>query len=195
MASTDYRAECKAPAKDERARTKDVTSTKGTEFESYNLKRDLLKGIFEMGWERPSPVQEESIPHALAGHDILARAKNGTGKTGAYMIPLLERIDPTNEDVSSPQALIVVPTRELALQTSKICMEMGKHLKVKCMVTTGGTVLRDDIMRLQQVLHVLVASPGRLLDFAKRGIVKLNKCKIMVMDEVRRINLHPRFAD
>lgn len=71
----------------------DVTATKGNEFEDYCLKRELLMGIFEKGFENPSPVQEESIPVALAGRDILARAKNGTGKTAAYLIPLLERID------------------------------------------------------------------------------------------------------
>ena len=72
---------------------KDVTSTKGHDFEDYCLKRELLMGIFEKGFEKPSPIQEESIPVALAGRDIMARAKNGTGKTAAYLIPLLERID------------------------------------------------------------------------------------------------------
>lgn len=185
--TVDLKSECKLPPKDERAKTKDVTSTKGTEFESYNLKRDLLKGIFEMGWERPSPVQEESIPVALEKRDVLARAKNGTGKTGAYMIPLLQQIDPTVEEHGTPQALILVPTRELALQTSNIAIQMGKHLKIKVMVTTGGTNLRDDIIRCQQTVHVLVASPGRLLDFAKRSIVKLNKCRIVVLDEADKL--------
>ena len=75
-------------------KTTDVTSTKGNSFEDYYLKRELLFGIFEKGWEAPSPIQEESIPVALVGRDILARAKNGTGKTGAFTIPTLERIDP-----------------------------------------------------------------------------------------------------
>jgi ATP-dependent RNA helicase DDX6/DHH1 len=74
-----------------------VTSTKGNEFEDYCLKRELLMGIFEKGYDTPSPIQEESIPVALAGRDILAREKNGTGKTAAYLIPLLERIDTTKD--------------------------------------------------------------------------------------------------
>uniref|UniRef100_A0A8C4Q5D5 RNA helicase n=1 Tax=Eptatretus burgeri TaxID=7764 RepID=A0A8C4Q5D5_EPTBU len=91
---------------------RDVTATKGNEFEDYCLKRELLMGIFEKGWEKPSPIQEESIPIALSGRDILARAKNGTGKSGAYLIPLLERLDLRRPRI---QALVIVPTRELAL--------------------------------------------------------------------------------
>ena len=93
-------------------------------------------GIFEKGWERPSPIQEASIPIALSGRDVLARAKNGTGKTGAYSIPLLEQID-VNKDVI--QGMVVVPTRELALQTSQIMIELSKHLGIRVMVTTGET--------------------------------------------------------
>lgn len=77
----------------------DVTNTKGNEFEDFCLKRELLMGIFEKGWESPSPIQEASIPIALTGRDILARAKNGTGKTGAYCIPIIERCDPTKDEV------------------------------------------------------------------------------------------------
>ena len=97
----------------------DVTRTKGNEFEDYFLKRELLMGIYEHGFDKPSPIQEESIPIALTGRDILARAKNGTGKTAAFTIPVLERVDPTRNEV---QALILVPTRELALQTSQVCV-------------------------------------------------------------------------
>lgn len=104
-------------------------------------------GIFEKGWEKPSPIQEAAIPIALVGKDILARAKNGTGKTGAYSIPVLEQIDPTKDYI---QALIIVPTRELALQTSQICIELAKHMHIRVMVTTGGTNLKDDIMRIYQ---------------------------------------------
>lgn len=104
-------------------------------------------GIFEKGWEKPSPIQEASIPIALLGRDILARAKNGTGKTGAYIIPLLQKLDTTANHV---QAMIIVPTRELALQTSQICIELSKHLGARVMVTTGGTNLKDDIMRMYE---------------------------------------------
>lgn len=86
----------------------DVTLTKGNEFEEYCLKRELLMGIFEKGWEKPSPVQEASIPVALSGKDILARAKNGTGKTGAYSIPILEQIDPEKDCIQGESVESVV---------------------------------------------------------------------------------------
>ncbi|XP_022870755.1 DEAD-box ATP-dependent RNA helicase 6-like [Olea europaea var. sylvestris] len=179
--SQDWKAQLKPPPSDNRYRTEDVTATKGNEFEDYFLKRELLMGIYEKGFERPSPIQEESIPIALTGSDILARAKNGTGKTAAFCVPALEKIDQDNNVI---QVVILVPTRELALQTSQVCKELGKHLKVQVMVTTGGTSLRDDIMRLYQPVHLLVGTPGRILDLANKGVCVLKDCSMLVMDEV-----------
>uniref|UniRef100_A0A8C2HGD5 RNA helicase n=1 Tax=Cyprinus carpio TaxID=7962 RepID=A0A8C2HGD5_CYPCA len=177
----DWKKCLQLPPKDMRVKTTDVTATKGNEFEDYCLKRELLMGIFEMGWEKPSPIQEESIPIVLSGRDILARAKNGTGKSGAYLIPLLERIDLKKDYV---QAIVLVPTRELALQVSQISINMSKHLGgVKVMATTGGTSLRDDIMRLDETVHVIIATPGRILDLMKKGVAKVDKAQMIVMDE------------
>ncbi|KAF3847422.1 hypothetical protein F7725_020450, partial [Dissostichus mawsoni] len=163
----------------------DVTATKGNEFEDYCLKRELLMGIFEMGWEKPSPIQEESIPIALSGRDILARAKNGTGKSGAYLIPLLERIDLKRDCI---QAMVIVPTRELALQVSQISIQVSKHMGgVKVMATTGGTNLRDDIMRLDETVHVVIATPGRILDLIKKGVAKVNQVHMVVLDEADKL--------
>jgi ATP-dependent RNA helicase DDX6/DHH1 len=172
------------PAKDNRIKTADVTNTKGNEFEDFCLTRELLMGIFEKGWEHPSPIQEASIPIALTGQDIVARAKNGTGKTGAYCIPVLERIDPEKKHI---QAMIVVPTRELALQTSQICVELSKHLKLKVMVTTGGTDLKDDIMRLSGVVQLLIGTPGRVLDLVDKNVANVDTCKMMVLDEADKL--------
>nr|CAA09199.1 RNA helicase [Arabidopsis thaliana] len=182
--SEDWKARLKLPAPDTRYRTEDVTATKGNEFEDYFLKRELLMGIYEKGFERPSPIQEESIPIALTGRDILARAKNGTGKTAAFCIPVLEKIDQDNNVI---QAVIIVPTRELALQTSQVCKELGKHLKIQVMVTTGGTSLKDDIMRLYQPVHLLVGTPGRILDLTKKGVCVLKDCSVLVMDEADKL--------
>uniref|UniRef100_A0A673KLW8 RNA helicase n=1 Tax=Sinocyclocheilus rhinocerous TaxID=307959 RepID=A0A673KLW8_9TELE len=181
----DWKKCLQLPPKDMRAKTTDVTATKGNEFEDYCLKRELLMGIFEMGWEKPSPIQEESIPIVLSGRDILARAKNGTGKSGAYLIPLLERIDMKKDYV---QAIVLVPTRELALQMSQISINMSKHLGgVKVMATTGGTNLRDDIMRLDETVHVIIATPGRILDLMKKGVAKVDKAQMIVMDEADKL--------
>lgn len=189
--SDSWKANLKLPKKDNRIKTADVTNTQGNEFEDFCLKRPLLMGIFEKGWEAPSPIQEASIPIALSGRDILARAKNGTGKTGAYSIPTLERIEPKLNDepgcANHIQAIIVVPTRELALQTSQICVELSKHLNLKVMVTTGGTDLKDDIMRLNGTVHLVIATPGRILDLMDKQVANVSKCKILVLDEADKL--------
>ncbi|XP_051151308.1 DEAD-box ATP-dependent RNA helicase 6-like [Andrographis paniculata] len=162
----------------------DVAATKGNEFEDYFLKKELLMAIYEKGFEKPSPIQEESIPIALTGSDIIARAKNGTGKTAAFCIPALEKID---SDANLIQVLILVPTRELALQTSLVCKELAKHLKIQVMVSTGGTSLKDDIMRLYQPVHLLVGTPGRILDLTRKGICNLRGASMVVMDEADKL--------
>ncbi|PIO52503.1 DEAD/DEAH box helicase, partial [Teladorsagia circumcincta] len=118
------------------------------------------------------------------GQDILARAKNGTGKTGAYCIPVIEKINPAIKKI---QALVIVPTRELALQTSQICVELSKHIKLKIMVTTGGTDLRDDIMRLNGSVHMVIATPGRILDLMEKGVADMSNCKMLVLDEADKL--------
>jgi ATP-dependent RNA helicase DDX6/DHH1 len=184
-----WKKQVRVPEKDTRVKTEDVTKTKGNDFEDYFLKRELLMGIFEKGFEKPSPIQEEAIPLALVGKDILARAKNGTGKTGAFLIPTLEKV---SASVGKVQALILVPTRELALQTAQIAKELSKHMNLEVMVTTGGTSLQDDIMRLFNPVHMLVATPGRILDLAEKSVADLSQCKIVVMDEADKL-LSPEF--
>jgi len=172
-----------------RPKTEDVTATKGNDFEDYYLKRELLMGIFEKGYEKPSPIQEKAIPIALAGRDILARAKNGTGKTASFLIPALEKTDTTKNVI---QVLVLVPTRELALQTSQVCKELGKHMNVQVMVSTGGTLLKEDIMRLYNTVHILVATPGRVLDLTNKGVCNLNACNMLILDEADKL-LSPEF--
>ncbi|KAJ8919511.1 hypothetical protein NQ315_002132 [Exocentrus adspersus] len=167
MDDLGWKSKLKIPPKDKRIQTSDVTDTRGNEFEEFCLKRELLMGIFEKGWEKPSPIQEAAIPIALSGKDVLARAKNGTGKTGAYSIPVLEQIDPKKDCI---QALIIVPTRELALQTSQICIELAKHLDVR-------------VMKVQ----VIIATPGRILDLMEKGVAVMDQCKILVLDEADKL--------
>ena len=184
-----WRKNLNLPAKDNRYQTEDVTLTRGQEFEDYFLKRELLMGIFEKGFERPSPVQERAIPIILQNRNVLARAKNGTGKTAAFIIPCLEKTDPVKKHI---QVLILIPTRESALQTSAVVRELGKHMKVECMVSTGGTSLKDDIMRLYKPVHVLVGTPGRILDLSEKGVAILTQCHTLIMDEADKL-LSPEF--
>lgn len=111
-------------------------------------------------------------------------------QTGAFTIPTLQMINPKQSHI---QAVLLVPTRELALQTSQVCKTLAKHLGLEIMVSTGGTGLRDDIMRLSETVHVLIGTPGRILDLAGKGIAKLNQCKIFVMDEADKL-LSPEFT-
>ncbi|VDD76515.1 unnamed protein product [Mesocestoides corti] len=182
--SENWKASLSLPEKDARIRTADVAAKEGCSFDNFCLKRELLKGIYEKGWEYPSPVQRSSIPVALTRRDIIARAKNGTGKTGAYSIPILDSIDTSLNKI---QACILVPTRELALQTSQICIELAKHMDVKTMLVIGGTYLKDDLIRLSQTVHLVVGTPGRLVDLMSRGFVDLSQCKTVVLDEADKL--------
>jgi ATP-dependent RNA helicase DDX6/DHH1 len=177
------------PCKDLRCKTDDVMPTLKISFEDIGLSRELLKGIHGLGWEQPSPIQERAIPPAIKNNvDILARAKNGTGKTGAFLIPILHKI---NTSMKAIQALVVVPTRELALQTSAIAIAMGQYLEppIRVMVTTGGTVLSDDIQRLEGTVHLIVATPGRIIDLMHHPEVKCNmdNCTILALDEADKL--------
>ncbi|KAJ3429650.1 atp-dependent RNA helicase ddx6-related [Anaeramoeba flamelloides] len=180
----NWKDNLKIPKKDKRKRTVDVTETEGHDFEDYYLKIPLLKGIFEMGYEKPSPVQEKTIPVALAGKDILARAKNGTGKTASYLIPILEKIDPKKKHI---QALVLVPIRELAMQTSQICKKISKHMGINVIITTGGTRLNEDIMRLEETVHVVIATPGRILDLIRKKVANVSKTPVLVLDEADKL--------
>jgi len=164
--------------------TEDVTNTKGMKWADFKLTKELEMGIIAKNFDHPSPVQEEVIPLIQDGFSVIARAKNGTGKTAAFLIPIINMVD-SNKDYI--QALILVPTRELALQTSAVIRELSKFTEIKTMITTGGTRLRDDIMRLEKTVHIVVATPGRILDLAGKDIAKLNKCNYLVLDEADKL--------
>jgi len=189
LSAEDWKNKLKMPRKDERELTEDVTATKGTDFESLQLSRYLLAGIFEMGFEKPSPVQEECIPLIMMGKSVLARAKNGTGKTGAFAIPCLQGCKADNKNT---QLLILLPTRELALQTANVLKTLSKYLNLEIVTSTGGTNLKDDIIRLQADVHIVVGTPGRLHDlnkqyYQKERVLRLDKCKMVVLDEADKL--------
>jgi len=163
----------------------DVISRKKLTFGDFGIKKEILWGIFELGFKHPSPIQEESIPKILSGKDIIARSKNGTGKTAAYLIPVLQKV---KIEILKIQSLILVPTRELALQVSRISRSLSKYIRnIKIMVTMGGTVLKEDIVRMYQSIHILIGTPGRILDILIKKIPKCTKCVMLILDEADKL--------
>lgn len=172
------------PEKDGRIQTEDVTMTKTESFEDLHLEKKVLMGLLEMGFIQPSPIQEKAIPLLLMGKNLLARAKNGTGKTAAYLIPCLNKMDPKKKHI---QCCVMLPTRELALQTSKVAQQMGKFLGVNFIVCTGGTNVRNDVLRLSKKPNFLIGTPGRILDLCRHGQCDLSHCEICVLDEADKM--------
>jgi len=171
---------------EDRVHTADVTETRNGTFEDYALKRDLLRGIYKKRWERPSPIQEDSIPMALSGYDVLARAKNGVGKTGSYLIPILEKVD-----VSLPhvQALVLVPTIELASQTYKVCKDLGQYMKgLEVLLVHRGIEIEQVVVTCQtKNVQIIVSTPGRMRSLVLHGNVKLDKLQMFVLDEADKL--------
>jgi len=186
QADDNWKARIKKPEADKRRKTADVTGTQGSDFEEFGLKRTLLMGIYEQNYEKPSPIQEESLPRILMGKNVMARAKNGTGKTGAFGIPCLQMVDDTSPRT---QIVVVAPTRELALQTSAVLRGLAKHMPLNILASTGGMSLKDDILRLKNPagVHVIVGTPGRLWDLTKQRVANLSAVKAVTMDEADKL--------
>ncbi|WP_051420523.1 DEAD/DEAH box helicase [Helicobacter pametensis] len=148
-------------------------------FNSLDLKQAVMRGIKEMGFVTPSPIQAQAIPLVLGGHDLIAQAQTGTGKTAAFSIPILNRLE-KNGDI---EALIITPTRELAMQISDEVFKLGKFLRIKTVCVYGGQSIRRQCELLDNKPQVLVATPGRLLDHLKNGRIANFEPKIVVLDE------------
>ncbi|KAI8920638.1 P-loop containing nucleoside triphosphate hydrolase protein [Entophlyctis helioformis] len=149
-------------------------------FDDMNLKKDLLRGIFAYGFERPSVIQQRAILPVLRRHDVIAQAQSGTGKTATFSISILQSID---ENLKECQALVLAPTRELAQQIQKVVLALGDYLKIDCHACIGGTNVREDFERLQAGPQVVVGTPGRVLDMINRRALRADKIKMFVLDE------------
>jgi len=145
-----------------------------------NLSENLLRGIYGYGFEKPSLVQQKAIVPLGKGLDVIAQSQSGTGKTGAFAIGLLQRIDCQSYKV---QALILEPSRELANQSHKTVTQIGEPMGATAHVVTGGTSVGRDISILRKGVHVVVGTPGRLLDLIGRGSLNLDALKILILDE------------
>ena len=161
-------------------------------FDSLGLRPELLKTIVELGYEEPTPIQSETIPHLLAGRDLLGQAATGTGKTAAFAWPVLQMIDTAAKVV--PFALILVPTRELAMQVSEAIFKYGRGLGVKVTPIYGGQPIYRQLQALDRGVHIVVATPGRALDHIGRGSLNLGAIRTVILDEADEM-LDMGFAD
>ena len=150
-------------------------------FKSFGLSEALIKVLDEVGYETPSAIQEQCIPHLLNGHDVIGQAQTGTGKTAAFSLPLIDRIDINTNQV---QLLVLTPTRELAIQVSEAIQTYARHFKgLHVLPIYGGQSYDIQLRPLKRGVHVVVGTPGRVMDHIKKGTLKLGSLKALVLDE------------
>lgn len=157
-----------------------------TTFADLGLSSSVLKAVNDLGYTTPTPVQEQAIPLVLDGHDIIAAAKTGTGKTAAFSLPTMSNLA-RNARPKSPRMLVVTPTRELASQIEEVCAQVGKHTRHRVTSVVGGVSLLPQIQRLAKGTDVLIATPGRLLDLMGQAAVDLGSVEVLVLDEADRM--------
>jgi len=151
-----------------------------TNFSELNISASTLKSVKRMGFEEATPIQEGTIKFGMEGRDIIGQAQTGTGKTAAFGIPLIEKIDPKNNNI---QGLIIAPTRELAIQVSEEIYRIGQDKRVKILSVYGGQEIGRQIRALKNNPHIIVGTPGRLLDHINRRTLKLDNVQTLILDE------------
>jgi ATP-dependent RNA helicase RhlE len=158
-------------------------------FDSLGLKPELVRALSDLGYESPTAIQSQSIPLALGGRDLLAGAQTGTGKTAAFALPLLQRLSQgeAKRGPRPPRALILTPTRELALQVHESIRDYGKHVKLFATAIFGGAGMHPQVEALRRGVDIVVATPGRLIDHMEQRTVDLSKIEILVLDEADRM--------
>jgi len=149
-------------------------------FDDLPLHENLLRGIYSYGFEKPSAIQQRGIKPLLVGRDTIGQAQSGTGKTATFVIGALQKIDYGSR---ATQALILAPTRELALQIQKVALALGDYLKVRCHACIGGTAVRDDLDRLKDGQQLIVGTPGRVYDMISKRHMKVDGIQLFVLDE------------
>jgi len=167
-------------------------TTEPTTFSSLNLDPQILRAVEDQGYTQPTPIQAQAIPLVLEGRDLMAGAQTGTGKTAAFTLPLLQKLLPHASTSASParhpvRALILTPTRELAIQVEESVKAYGKHVPLRSLVVFGGVDIRTQTPHLMRGVEILVATPGRLLDHVEQRTVQLNQVQILILDEADRM--------
>ena len=161
-------------------------------FADLDLAPEILKSLTESGYLTPTPIQAQAIPKVLQGHDLMAGAQTGTGKTAAFALPVLQKLLPFASTSTSParhavRALILVPTRELAIQVEESVRAYAKHTHLRSLVVYGGVDIKTQTPKLKAGVEILVATPGRLLDHIEMKSVQLNQVQMLVLDEADRM--------
>ncbi|KAF9316362.1 RNA helicase [Podila horticola] len=160
-------------------------------FDSLGLKDDLLRGVYAYNFERPSAIQQRAINPIVKGRDVIAQAQSGTGKTATFSISILQSIDTS---IRETQALVLAPTRELAIQIQSVILALGDYMNVQCHACIGGTSVGEDIRQLDHGQHVVVGTPGRVFDMIRRKNLRTRNIKMMVLDEADEL-LNQGFKD
>lgn len=160
-------------------------------FTNFNLDKNIIKSLNNLNYKEPSKVQEEVIPKLLNKTDVIVKSKTGSGKTASFAIPMLEKIDIDNNSV---QGLVIVPTRELALQIKEEIQSIGRFKKVRCSAIFGKQSLKEQVAELKQRVHIVVATPGRIIDHIGRGTIDLSNIKYFIIDEADKM-LNKGFID
>jgi len=153
-------------------------------FSELNIKKEIKQSIKEMGFNEMFPIQEQTIPPLLEGKDLIGQAQTGTGKTIAFAIPMLEKIDLNNRWV---QAIILAPTRELAVQVHDEIVKIGKHMQIRAVAVYGGVSIENQIRKIHEGAQIVIGTPGRVLDHINRRTLSLGNVKIVVLDEADRM--------
>ncbi len=153
-------------------------------FAKFGLKQEILSGIQDLYFTEPTPIQERAIPLALEGKDLIGQAQTGTGKTAAFVIPMLQQLQPNVQHI---QGLILTPTRELAIQIAEDVEDLGKHLDINVLCLHGGRDIQAQINKLQDRVHIVVGTPGRILDHLRRETLHFGRIKMLVLDEADKM--------
>jgi len=169
------------PAESQAPQNKPAHDNTTVSFDELGLKPALLKAITDSGYEQPSPIQQQAIPAILSGRDVLGQAQTGTGKTAAFALPILSRLDP---DQKSVQVLVLTPTRELAIQVAEAFQTYARYLPdFHVLPIYGGQSFSPQLRQLKRGVHVVVGTPGRIMDHMRRGTLKLDNLRTLVLDE------------
>lgn len=153
-------------------------------FASFGFRPELMQGIQDLYYKEPTPIQEEAIPLILEGKDVIGQAQTGTGKTAAFVLPILNALQENKRDI---QALILTPTRELSVQIAREVEKLGKHLGVNVLSLHGGTDIERQLSKLKETVHIVVGTPGRVLDHMKRGSLHFGRISTLVLDEADKM--------